>query len=71
MKESKCYAEKRFFKWQEDEIAVSLRAKSGSYGGGSEVLIVTAYGFDERAKWATEEKAQTLSVGGARDGTVW
>ena len=27
-------------------------------------MIVTAYGFDERAKWATEEKAQTLSVGG-------
>ena len=29
-------------------------------------MIVTAYGFDERAKWATEEKAQTLSVGGGR-----
>lgn len=40
MKESKCYAEVRFFKWQEDDVAVSLRAKSGSYGGGSEVLIL-------------------------------
>lgn len=36
----KCFAEKRFFKWQEDEVAVSLRNHSGSYGGGSEVLIV-------------------------------
>lgn len=31
---NKTYAEKRFFKWVEDDIAVSLRAKSGSYGGG-------------------------------------
>ena len=36
----KCYAEKRFFKWQEDEVAVSLRERSGSYGGGSEVLVL-------------------------------
>ena len=34
------YTEKRFFKWYEDEISVSLRAKSGSYGGGSEVFIL-------------------------------
>lgn len=26
--------EKRFFEWHEDEVAVSLRAHSGSYGGG-------------------------------------
>lgn len=32
--------EKRFFKWYVDDIAVSLRAKSGSYGGGSEVLVI-------------------------------
>lgn len=31
---AKTFAEKRFFKWQEDEIAVSLRNHSGSYGGG-------------------------------------
>jgi len=30
----------RFFKWQEDEKSVSLRAKSASYGGGSEVFEV-------------------------------
>lgn len=36
----KTFAEKRFFEWHEDEVAVTLRNKSGSYGGGSEVLIV-------------------------------
>ena len=30
--------EKRFFEWHEDEIAVTLRNKSGSYGG--EVLVI-------------------------------
>ena len=34
------YAEKRFFEWHEDELSVSLRAQSGSYGGGSEVLVL-------------------------------
>lgn len=27
------YAEKRFFEWHEDDISVTLRNKSGSYGG--------------------------------------
>ena len=36
----KTYVEKRFFEWHEDKVAVSLRAMSGSYGGGSEVLVV-------------------------------
>jgi len=34
------FAEKRFFKWVKDDKSVSLRAKSGSYGGGSEVLVI-------------------------------
>ena len=34
------FAEKRFFEWHADDKSVSLRAKSGSYGGGSEVLIL-------------------------------
>ena len=29
----KIFAEKRFFEWHEDNLSVSLRAKSGSYGG--------------------------------------
>ena len=36
----KTYAEKRFFEWHEDDVSVTLRNKSGSYGGGSEVLVV-------------------------------
>lgn len=36
--------EKRFFEWHEDDIAVSLRACSGSYGGGSEVLVIMEEG---------------------------
>ena len=26
--------EKRFYEWHEDDVSVTLRAKSGSYGGG-------------------------------------
>lgn len=35
-----CFTEVRFFKWKSDDKSVSLRAKSASYGGGSEVLIL-------------------------------
>ena len=38
------FTEKRFFQWYEDDICVSLRAKSASYGGGSEALIITDEG---------------------------
>ena len=48
------------------EVCPCLPAAMGLGGGGYVPMIVTAYGFDERAKWATEEKAQTLSVGGGR-----
>lgn len=40
MKEQQTLTEKRFFEWHEDEISVTLRNKSGSYGGGSEVLVI-------------------------------
>ena len=33
--------EKRFFKWEEDDVSVTLRSKSASYGGGSEVLVIS------------------------------
>lgn len=36
----KCYTEVRFFKWKEAEVSVSIRNRSGSYGGGSEVLVI-------------------------------
>ena len=36
----KTLTEKRFFEWHEDDISVTLRNNGGSYGGGSEVLII-------------------------------
>ncbi len=36
----KTYTEKRFFEWHEDDVSVTLRNASGSYGGGSEVLVI-------------------------------
>ena len=32
--------EKRFFRWYEDDKSVTLRHRSGSYGGGSEVFVI-------------------------------
>ena len=43
----KTYTEKRFFEWHEDNVSVTLRNKSGSYGGGSEVFVVETLVFDE------------------------
>lgn len=38
---TKTFTEKRFFEWREDDVSVTLRASSGSYGGGgSEVLVI-------------------------------
>lgn len=54
------YAEKRFFEWYEDDLSVSLRASGGSYGGGSEVLIVTSYGLDSYNQQVDAEVAQPL-----------
>lgn len=33
--------EKRFGEYHEDDLAVSLRAKSATCGGGSEVLVIS------------------------------
>ena len=44
------FSEKRFFEWHEDDKCVTLRAKSGSYGGGSEVLVVDDE-MDIRCPW--------------------
>lgn len=32
--------EKRFFEWHEDDKSVTLRERGGSYGGGSETLVL-------------------------------
>lgn len=36
----KTLTEKRYFEWHEDDVSVTLRNRSGSYGGGSEVLVI-------------------------------
>ena len=36
----KTLTEKRFFEWYEDDVSVTLRNRGGSYGGGSEVLVI-------------------------------
>lgn len=57
-REQICFTEKRFFYWVEDNTSVSLRAKSGSYGGGSETLITD--GFEQTA-WDGSQTAPTLT----------
>ena len=42
MKNVKTLTEKRFFEWYEDDVSVTLRNRSGSYGGGSEVLVISS-----------------------------
>ena len=41
MTKMKAYSEKRFREYYEDDLSITLRNKGGSYGGGSEVLIVS------------------------------
>lgn len=36
----KAMTEKRFFEWHEDDVSVTLRNRGGSYGHGSEVLVI-------------------------------
>lgn len=36
----KTFTEKRFGEWDEDEISITIRNRSGSCGGGSEVLVI-------------------------------
>lgn len=34
------FTEKRFFQWYQDDVSVTMRESSGSYGGGSKVLVL-------------------------------
>lgn len=43
MQKTVCYAEKRFFEWHEDDKSVTIRNKSGSYGGAASALYVSRY----------------------------
>ena len=57
----KTLTEKRFYEWHEDDVSVTLRNRSGSYGGGSEVLVV--YTIDEKMgqTYVHEGLANTLA----------
>ena len=39
-----CYAEKRFFDWEEDDTSVTIRNKGGSYGGGQKSSLWKRHG---------------------------
>ena len=58
----KTYTEKRFFEWHEDDVSVTIRAKSGSYGGGSEVFIVSSTKTQSAPSAGMIGKAQTDSM---------
>lgn len=56
----KCYSEVRFFKYQENDKSVSLRARSGSYGGGSEVLVVSEILAEPYVQTITKESTTNM-----------
>lgn len=51
----KTLTEKRFFHWVEDDVSVTLRYKGGSYGNGSEVLVICS------TKTKSEHCAKTIT----------
>ena len=51
--------EKRFFEWHEDDISVTIRNKGGSYGGGSEVLVICSIPIQSEPCAKTITKGQT------------
>ena len=55
------FSEVRFFKWQDNDKSVSLRAKSGSYGGGSEVLVVSEIPAEPFVQTITKESIVNMS----------
>lgn len=63
----KTLTEKRFFEWHEDDISVTLRNKSGSYGGGSEVLIICSTNQQSEPYAQMTIKAQTDSMSNRRN----
>ena len=60
----KTLTEKRFFEWHEDDVSVTLRNKGGSYGGGSEVLVICTIPTrsDHCAKTITKGRTDNTST---------
>lgn len=59
----KTLTEKRFFEWHEDDVSVTLRNNSGSYGGGSEVLIIcsTKTQSEHSVPMTTKDRIDSMS----------
>lgn len=51
--------EKRFGEYHKDDIAVTLRNRSGTYGGGSEVLVVQSVRSKRETTRALEHSTHT------------
>ena len=65
----KTYTEKRFFEWHEDDISVTLRNAGGSYGGGSECLVLTAFNqISQSAVYKEDDVSVSLTVCGGSYG---
>ena len=58
----KTLTEKRFFEWYEDDKSVTLRNRGGSYGGGSEVLVICYIKTESEHYAKTTTKAPTGSM---------
>lgn len=54
----KTYTEYRFKEYKEDDKAVTLRNSGGSYGGGSEVLVVSVKKRLDLCKPATKKASE-------------
>lgn len=59
MSEKVTLTEKRFFEWHEDDVSVTLRNRGGSYGGGSEVLVICFIRTPLEQSASMTTKAQT------------
>lgn len=57
------FTEKRFFQWYKDEVSVTLREHSASYGGGSEVLVLETNQNHAQAKYTDVAPTLPASMG--------
>ena len=61
----KTVTEVRFGKYREDDKSVTLRSKSGTCGGGSEVLVIRILPTDESRRDGIQERK--VCSGGSRN----
>ena len=59
--------EKRFFKWVEDDISVTLRNRGGSYGGGAAKSSLSAIPRHHRSVMCNRLQMGTTRTSNARE----